>query len=116
MFGMSIKEIDATTLKNWLASDESVRLIDVRTPAEMNRGIIKNAEALPMHMVPLKPPKPVGDEKLVIYCRSGARSAQVCAYLAQQHGTEAYNLQGGVISWASIGESLIAPEAGIMIS
>lgn len=114
MFGMRIQEIDATTLKTWLDSDQSVRLIDVRTPAEMNRGIIAGAEALPMHLVPVKPPSPNGDEKLVIYCRSGARSAQVCAYLAQQHGVEAFNLQGGVIAWASIGESLTAPEAGII--
>ena len=113
MFGMRIQEIDATTLKTWLDSDQSVRLIDVRTPAEMNRGIIAGAEALPMHLVPVNPPSPNGDEKLVIYCRSGARSAQVCAYLAQQ-GIDAYNLQGGVIAWASIGESLVAPEAGIM--
>ena len=114
MFGMQIQEIDATTLKDWLDSNESMRLIDVRTPAEMSRGIIDGAEALPMHLVPVNPPTPNGDEKLVIYCRSGARSAQVCAYLAQQHGVEAFNLQGGVIAWASIGESLIAPEAGIM--
>ena len=114
MFGMNIKEIDATTLKSWMAEGKALRLIDVRTPAEMNRGMIESGVALPMHMVPINPPRPEGDETLVIYCRSGARSAQVCAYLAQQFGIEAYNLQGGVIAWASIGESLIAPEAGIM--
>ena len=114
MFGMNIKEIDATTLKNWIAEGKALRLVDVRTPAEMNRGMIEGGVALPMHMVPINPPRPEGDETLVIYCRSGARSAQVCAYLAQQFGTEAYNLQGGVIAWASIGESLITPEAGIM--
>lgn len=112
---MNIQEIDATTLKSWLDEGQSLRLIDVRTPAEMNRGIIEGAEALPMHMVPINPPRQEGDEKLIIYCRSGARSAQVCAFLAQQHGTEAFNLQGGVIAWASIGESLIAPKAGMIM-
>ncbi len=113
MFGVSIHEVDASTLKSWLDNGESVRLIDVRTPAEISRGIIEGAEAIPMHLIPVRPPQAKDGEKLVIYCRSGARSAQVCAFLAQQ-GVDAYNLQGGVIAWASIGESLVAPEAGIM--
>jgi len=113
MFGINIHEVDVSTLKSWLDAGESVRLVDVRTPAEISRGIITGAEAVPMHLIPVKPPKAIEGEKLVIYCRSGARSAQVCAFLGQQ-GVEAYNLRGGVIAWASIGESLVTPEAGIM--
>lgn len=113
MFGMNIQEVDALTLKGWLDADESVRTVDVRTPAEVSRGIIAGSDAVPMHLIPIKPPEAKDGEKLVIYCRSGARSAQVCAFLAQK-GVDAYNLRGGVIAWASVGESLVAPEAGIM--
>ena len=96
-----------------LAQNSQLPLLDVRTPAEISRGIIAGSEAMPMHLIPIKPPEAKEGEKLVIYCRSGARSAQVCAFLAQK-GVDAYNLRGGVIAWASIGESLVAPEAGIM--
>jgi rhodanese-related sulfurtransferase len=114
MFGMSIKEIDAQTLAQWRSSGEPLRLIDVRTPPEISRGVIAGAEAIPMHLIPLNPPRPQADEKVVIYCRSGARSAQVCAYLEQMgiHGT--YNLQGGIISWVSAGQSLVEPGAAII--
>lgn len=113
MFGMNIQEVDALTLKGWLDADEAVRTVDVRTPAEVSRGIIAGSEAVPMHLIPVTPPTANEGEKLVIYCRSGVRSAQVCAFLAQ-NGVDAYNLQGGVIAWVNIGETLVAPEADIL--
>lgn len=110
----SIEEVDVITLAKWLKQDEAVSLVDVRSPAEMNRGMIENSEPLPMHLVPLRPPEPKPGEKLVIYCRSGARSGQVCAFLAQRGMTNIYNLRGGVIAWQSAGLPLVRPESDVM--
>ncbi len=111
----NIMEVDVPTLIQWLKQDETILLVDVRSPAEMNQGMIENAEPLPMHLVPLRPPEPKPDEKLVIYCRSGARSAQVCAFLAQRGVTNIYNLRGGVIAWQSAGLPLVRPEHDVMV-
>ncbi len=110
----SIEEVDVATLMQWLEQGEAVSLVDVRSPAEMNRGMIENSAPLPMHLVPLRPPEPKPGEKLVIYCRSGARSGQVCAFLTQRGMTNIYNLRGGVIAWQSAGLPLVMPKSDVM--
>ncbi len=108
MYG--IQEVEAQTLYEWLEGGQKVKLIDVRTPGEVAQGVIEGYEFVPMHLIPMTPIELDDDEKLVIYCRSGARSAQVCMFLAQQ-GREAYNLRGGIIAWASAGLPIAAPES-----
>jgi rhodanese-related sulfurtransferase len=105
MFGFN--EVDVATLEQWRERGEAFRLIDVRTPAEMARGGIAGAEPLPLHLIPLKLDELTGgDEKIVLYCQSGARSAQACAFLAQHGVDEVYNLQGGIMAWAGSGRPL----------
>jgi len=111
MYG--IQEVDAVTLDQWRKEGQKVKLIDVRTPREVAQGIISESEFIPMHLIPMSPIELDDDEKLVIYCRSGARSAQVCMFLAQQ-GKEAYNLRGGIIGWASAGLPIGSPESSKM--
>ena len=106
-------EVDAGTLRQWLDQGESVRLVDVRTPAEMSRGVIDGAEMVPLHLVPVRLDDLMqgGATRLVFYCQTGARSAQACAFVAQRHGGEVYNLRAGVMGWVSAGHRLSSPEA-----
>ena len=107
MFG--INEIDVDTLAKWKEEGEKFRLIDIRTEAEIAQGVIDGTEVIPMHLIPLKISEFSGDEKVVIYCRSGNRSGQVCAFLAQNGaGSNIYNLSGGIISWVRSGYPLSA--------
>jgi rhodanese-related sulfurtransferase len=104
---LGINEIDVDTLAQWKEEGENFRLIDIRTDAEIAQGVIEGTEVIPMHLIPLKINEFSGDEKVVIYCRSGNRSGQVCAFLAQNGaGSNAYNLRGGIISWARSGYPL----------
>ena len=112
MFG--VNEIDALTLSQWMDDDEPVKIVDVRTAGEVQQGIIEGAVFVPMHLIPLKEAEFGADEKVVFYCRSGARSAQVCAFLSQRGVSGIYNLRGGVIGWASSGKRLVAPEPQMM--
>jgi len=105
-----IKEIDATGLKEMMDSDEDILLYDVRSQAEFMQGIIEGGEFMPMHTVPLKINDLPKDKTIVFYCRSGARSGQVCGYVAQEVGIEALNLRGGIISWYQAGFEIIRPE------
>lgn len=102
-------EVDAATLKQWLESGERVRLVDVRTPAEMSRGVIDGAELIPLHLVPVRSSELSPDERVVYYCQSGARSAQACAFMAQRGFNDVYNLRGGVMGWIASGAQLSAP-------
>ncbi|HHJ13202.1 MAG TPA: rhodanese-like domain-containing protein [Gammaproteobacteria bacterium] len=112
MFG--IQEIEPAGLAGLIENaPESVRLIDVRSEQEMAQGVIPGAEALPMHRVPLRLDDLRGNnKKLVIYCRTGARSGQVCAFLRQQGVNQAINLRGGIVAWYRQGYPVEAPPAG----
>jgi len=102
-------EVDAATLKQWQESGGRFRLVDVRTPAEMSRGVIEGAELMPLHLVPVRAAEFSSDERVVFYCQSGARSAQACAFMAQRGLEDVYNLRGGIVAWAASGAQLSVP-------
>ncbi|HEY0722193.1 MAG TPA: rhodanese-like domain-containing protein [Gammaproteobacteria bacterium] len=104
MFGFNVKEIDVAELQQLLSEErENIHLIDVRSPAEIAQGAIPGAEPLPLHLLPLQLDRIPADKKVVLYCRSGARSAQACAFVEAQGKSNVYNLRGGIIAWAQHG-------------
>ena len=109
MYG--INEVDAAELKSMLNNGEKLRLVDVRSEAEFQQGIIEGAEFLPLHVLPMRMNELAGDEKIVLYCRSGTRSAQACMYLKQNTGIDAINLRGGIIGWYQSGYQIVRPAA-----
>ncbi|TCK17402.1 rhodanese-related sulfurtransferase [Thiogranum longum] len=110
-----IQEINASQLSDMIGNGaESFRLIDVRSANEMAQGMLPGAEAMPMHLVPLRLEALRQPGKIVFYCRTGARSAQVCAFLQQQGVDHAINLQGGIVDWYRQGYPIESPEAGVV--
>ncbi len=104
MFANAIKEIDASELAQWVKNaDHHLRVIDVRQMQEIATGAVPGAEALPLHTLPLRIHELSPLDKLVIVCRSGARSSQACMFLQQQGFSNVYNLRGGMISWMQSG-------------
>ncbi len=108
----SFKEVEAAALAQWLAADEGIRVIDVRSPAETARGVVPGSEQMPLHLLPLNADALTQCERIVFYCQSGARSAQACMFLAQQGcNAEVYNLRGGIMGWVQAGQGIVAPGA-----
>ncbi len=108
----NIKEIDAPELANWYEEKvEGFRIIDVREMNEIAAGTVPGADPMPMATVPVRMNELEKDKDLVVVCRSGARSAQVCMYLQQQGYDKVYNLRGGMIAWASSGQQVALPKA-----
>ena len=105
-----VNEIDSESLSQRLADTEDVLLVDIRTPAEIAQGMIPDALQLPMHLIPIRMSEIPKNRDVVIYCRSGARSYQACAYLMQQGYGRVLNLRGGIIAWARHGLPIVAPE------
>ena len=112
-----IEEIDSHQLSAWMEADpEGFLLVDVRSPAEMAQGILPDAEPVPMHLVPVRMGEWRNQTKIVFYCRSGARSAQVCAFLQQQGFSQVFNLRAGIIDWYRQGYAIEAPKLTRMAS
>jgi rhodanese-related sulfurtransferase len=111
-----IQEINVTELRDKFAQNEDFDLVDIRTPAEIARGVLPNAKALPMHLIPLKMEYFVNSGKpIILYCRTGSRSAQACMFL-NQHGIQnIFNLRGGIVSWAQNGYQIEAEPIGTII-
>ena len=105
---LGIPEISSDDLSA-LRSQGAIRLIDVRTEAEVARGIIPGAEHIPMHLIPLKVREMADDTPTVFYCHSGNRSGQVTAFLMQHGLSRVMNLRGGILAWLGSGQSLTSP-------
>ncbi|MGI5245693.1 adenylyltransferase/sulfurtransferase MoeZ [Dactylosporangium sp. CA-139066] len=93
--------ITATELKDWLDSGKPIELIDVREPAEWEivrvpgarlepKGEFLNGNAL--SGLPQ-------DKQIVLYCKSGVRSAEALAAVKAAGFKDAVHVQGGVVSW-----------------
>lgn len=106
-----INEIDSESLHQRLARGDDLLLVDIRTPAEVAQGSIPGALEMPMHLIPLRLAELPRDTDVVLYCRSGARSYQACAYLMQQGLGRVLNLRGGIIAWARHGYPIDWPSA-----
>ena len=107
----TVPEIDAGALADSLQAESQLRVIDVRELREVAAGTVPGAEAMPLHTVSLHLHDLPRDEKLVLICRSGARSAQACAFLQQRGFDNVINLRGGLIAWTRSGFPLQLPEA-----
>lgn len=109
-----INEINVTELSSrFEQQDNNIELIDIRTPAEVARGVIPGTKTLPMHLIPLKLDYfATPGKEFVIYCRTGSRSAQACMFLNQQGINNVTNLRGGIMSWAQMGYNIDQSPAG----
>jgi rhodanese-related sulfurtransferase len=108
MFGFN--ELDALQLQGLLQKQDEMKLVllDVRTPAEAARGGIRGARNVPLHLLPVAGQELDNDASLILYCHSGARSAQGCAFLMTRGYSNVYNLRGGILGWAQSGQ-ILAP-------
>ena len=94
------KEIDVQTLKSKLDDNDDFILIDVREDQELKVCKIDRAIHIPMGVVPARLNDIDSDKPVVVMCKSGGRSAQVCQYLNENGYSNIYNLNGGITSWA----------------
>ena len=84
----------------------NIRLIDVRTAEEVAQGTIPGAEHIPLDQ--FDPAKLGADDgrEVVLYCRSGRRSAIAAEKLAAATGEPVEHLAGGTLAWEAAGLSL----------
>jgi len=101
------KNISVVELQAMLQQDE-LRLLDVRTDAEVARGKIPQGDSLPLHLLPLRLSEMNKGAPTVFYCQMGGRSAQAAAFAAANGFAKVYNLQGGITAWAHAGLPIAA--------
>ncbi|GAB4518607.1 MAG: hypothetical protein OHK0046_26430 [Anaerolineae bacterium] len=74
-------------------------LLDVRTPEEFAQGHIAGAVNIPVDALSSYLSEIPTDKPVVLYCRSGNRSATAADILADAGYSDVYDIDGGVIAW-----------------
>jgi molybdopterin/thiamine biosynthesis adenylyltransferase/rhodanese-related sulfurtransferase len=93
--------ITAAELKELLDSDKPVYLVDVREPAEFEIVSIPGATLVPKDEI-LRGDALAAlpqDKQIVMYCKTGVRSAETLAAVKNAGFRDAVHVQGGVTAW-----------------
>jgi len=93
--------ITATELRDWIEAGKSIDLVDVREPAEWEIVRIPGARLVPKGDIlsgAALADMPQ-DKQIVLYCKSGMRSAEALAALKAAGFKDAVHVHGGVVSW-----------------
>jgi rhodanese-related sulfurtransferase len=77
-------------------------LLDVRTPEEFNGGHIADSTNISVETLAERLSEVPADQPIVVYCRSGNRSAQAADILKNAGYRQVYDL-GGIIDWQAAG-------------
>ncbi|WP_440954502.1 rhodanese-like domain-containing protein [Methanosarcina sp. Mfa9] len=93
-------------------------LLDVRTPVEFNESHIEGAVLIPLEngygsnlgpdqLLEARINEVPKGEKILVYCRTGRRSAVASQMLADAGYTDVYNMGGGINEWMAAGYPVV---------
>lgn len=97
----TVKNITGTDVPTIVKGKQAI-ILDVRTPDEMNNGVIEGASlfinlyggTFDQELTKLDKTK-----TYIVYCHSGNRSAKAASIMLSKGFTSIYNLQGGITDW-----------------
>lgn len=98
---MAERELSPEIVAEMLARGD-VQLVDVREPYEFEAGRIAGARHVQLERLAEQAQTIDRERPVVFTCRVGGRSALATQAFAAS-GWDAYNLSGGIVSWAAAG-------------
>jgi sulfur-carrier protein adenylyltransferase/sulfurtransferase len=95
--------ITATELKNMLDNGDNIFLVDVREPNEYEIVSIPGSVLIPkdQFLTGAALERLPQDKRIVLHCKSGARSAEALAVVKNAGFSDAVHVGGGVLAWVS---------------
>lgn len=102
---MNINTISPKKLHELVQSDQSIELIDVRTPAEFREVHVDFASNLPLDKLDATKvaAERDSDGPLYVICRSGSRAKQACEKFVKAGYSNVVNVEGGTQAWDQAG-------------
>lgn len=96
----NLLSVNVETLKEWQQNDPyGYQLIDVREAHEYTLGNI-SGDLLPLSDLENLIDKISQEKKVVVHCKSGARSRKAITLLTKKYKLKKlYNLEGGIVAW-----------------
>ena len=96
----SVQEISVKELKQWIDSKKDFQLIDVREPFE-HQLVNIGGELIPLSRIEERIDLVSLEKPVIIYCKTGIRSAKAIKVLLAKGKFNLYNMTGGIIAYAS---------------
>jgi len=95
------------------SGDPELLVLDVRTAAEFDEGHIPGAVNIPFDAIGERIAElgPADERDVVVYCRSGRRSAIALGALKMAGFSRLFHLDGDYLRWSEEGRPLIQPPA-----
>lgn len=105
------KDVDVAEFEKLIRAGGHI-LLDVRTPREFRRSRIAgavnidfNADDFGKRIDELDRKRPV-----LVYCRTGRRSAEACDLLVEKGFARVFHLEGGIVAWEDAGKPVETDE------
>jgi len=95
-----IEELNAIQLKAELDEGRELFLLDVRNPMEREICYLEGSHLIPLDQLMNRIHELDSAHDTVVYCRSGARSAQAIQMMQQAGFRKLRNLRGGILAWS----------------
>jgi adenylyltransferase/sulfurtransferase len=83
-----------------LQKGKKPKLIDVREPHELNISRIEGAQLIPLGQLAARLSELDSADELVVFCRTGNRSARAVELMVSAGFRKAKNLKGGINAWS----------------
>jgi adenylyltransferase/sulfurtransferase len=93
-------DITATALAQRLQQDNHIHLLDVREPHELEISRLEGADLIPLGQLAARLSELDSAQEMVVFCKSGTRSARALELLVSAGFRKVKNLKGGINAWA----------------
>ncbi len=93
-------DIDAPALASRLNNGNPPALLDVREPHELQISALPNARNIPLGTLAARLSELDSAQEMVVFCKSGGRSARALELLVSAGFKKVKNLKGGINAWA----------------
>ena len=93
-------DISASELAKRLQQGNHIRLLDVREPHELQISKLPGADLIPLGQLAARLSELDSAQEMVVFCKSGSRSARALELLVSAGFRKAKNLKGGINAWA----------------
>jgi len=82
-------------------------ILDVRTASEYEEGYIEGAVNIPVQELSARLDELSREDELLVYCRTGNRSAQAVDILQDVGFTNMYHMNAGITGWIEAGYPVV---------
>mgnify|MGYP003489136895 FL=1 len=90
--------------------DETLYVLDVRSPEEYASGHVPGAINIPYDQIASRMAEVPKDQDVVLYCKSGRRAGIAAEVLAGQGYERLQHLEGDIVAWVEKGRPLETPK------